>query len=223
MEISSIGRRILTAVPSTGQLRVGWIAYIGDAPAQYSHLGDNGSGTVNMQLIPLTLFFKYEKRVDLKVTLPFLQKQGPPWVTCADRDPDNQIMLTKCRQSYSMCRDPDLYRRLHLYIQTTHQSRGICRLHTHLKGHQWAQWSPSWPFQHSFAAADRLNSPSFFLPNFVSNWIKGHSLDPVFECVLLCVWDSYGYEWKRPQSPGVVVVPLLFTQITQKTCFQLFL
>lgn len=43
MEVSSIGRRIFTAVPSTRQVRVGHIAHVGDAPAQNSHLGDKSS------------------------------------------------------------------------------------------------------------------------------------------------------------------------------------
>lgn len=152
MEVASIGRRIFTAVPSTRQDRVGCIAHVGDSPAQNSHLGEKSS-TFTCSSSPFKK--KYEKRADLKVTLPLLQKQGSPWVTCADRDPDNHVMLTRCRLIYSMCRVPDLYRRQHLYIQRIHRSRGICRLHTHPPGHQWAPWAPPWPCRHSFASADK--------------------------------------------------------------------
>lgn len=163
MEVSSIGRRIFTAVPSTRQVRV---AHVGDAPAQNSHLGDKSS----MFTCSSSPFKKYtyEIKANLKVTLPLLQKQGSPWVTCADRDPDHQVMLPRCRLIYSVCRVPDLYRRQHLYIQRIHRSRGICRLHTRPKGHQWAAWAPPWPCQHSFASADELDQLQtfFFLTEY---------------------------------------------------------
>lgn len=43
MEVSRVGRRVLAAVPSALQARVGWVAHVGDAPAQNSHLGGKSS------------------------------------------------------------------------------------------------------------------------------------------------------------------------------------
>lgn len=171
MEVSSIGRRIFTAVPSTRQVRVGRIAHVGDAPAQNSHLGDKSSMFTCSSSHFKKNNQKREKRADLKVTVPLLQKQGSPWVTCPDRDPENQIMLTHCGLICSMCRVPDLYKKQHLYIQRIHQSREICRLHTRPKGHQWAPWAPPWPCQHSFASADKLDplQTFFFLIEYQIN------------------------------------------------------
>lgn len=60
VEVSSTRRRRVTAVPSTSQ--VGWVAYIRDAPAHYSHLADESRRNVHVKLISLCIMriFKRE-------------------------------------------------------------------------------------------------------------------------------------------------------------------
>lgn len=60
VEVSSTRRRRVTAVPSTS--RVGWVAYIRDAQAHYSHLADESRRNVHVKLISLCIMriFKQE-------------------------------------------------------------------------------------------------------------------------------------------------------------------